>query len=359
MKSILLIVTTEMQLVSCVASMLQDGNWDGCYKKLVIIQSKGRALERVAELLAKRSIFSEIVFLKIEELRRPKFFEWMRNPDNRKYWSFKDFLLGGRFKGERKFLKRVFCQDGQNERTYQTVYWHTPFREIRRVVEKVRQRKGESILVDEGTQSYLSFSDKKRAITDKIYLYFPEAACFSGRKEISIVRIEAFRRYPVRLLEILRNIFPREGKLKRGGDVVWVGQNFSSREEWKGAYDDLLREKTEKLLKVGKKLEVCEHPSRQRIIDLNGKGEIKIPFELEVLLGYRKKPKEIHTVNSSVGLFFPLMVGSGCDVKIYFYHFEFIKRCRIESEVWLELSLLLGKMKKLFPNSIFCPGDEI
>lgn len=352
MKSVLLVVTTEMQLVSGVAMMLQDDNWDGCYRKLVLIQSKGRYLEKVAKLLDTKLIFSEVVFVKKEKLRKPSIKKWLLVPECRESWTFLE-MLGLKKEGRgKRFVSEICCEEGCNGKSFDVVYWHTPLKEIVKIVKYVKGRGGESVLIDEGLQSYLEIPREKREIVDRIGLYCPEVSCFSMDEEIPIMRISAFSKKEGRIIRILREVFPNDSSEGMGtADFIWIGQNFSFSEVAKKAYDALVKDFGKRVLKLNKTCEIREHPSlRQK--DKALKKSV-IPFELEILLGYRAQPEEIHTINSSVGVFVPVLLGEDCKLKVHFYHFVLLRQCGLlDASLYPGMSQLLMRLEKIFPETV-------
>lgn len=351
MKSVLLIVTTEMQLVSGVAMMLQDGNWDGCYRKLVLIQNKGRCLQKVAKLLSAKSIFSEVVFVEKEKLRKPSIKKWLLVPECREYWSLSE-MFGLRKEGRgKKFVSEICCEEGCDRKAFDVVYWHTQLKEIVQVVRCVKDRGGESVLIDEGLQSYLEIPREKREMVDRIGLYCPEVSCFSMDERIPVVKISALNEKDGRVVRILKEVFPNDFGDEASVEVIWIGQNFSFSEVVSKVYDDLVEDFGKRFFRLNRTYEIREHPS------LGQKNKTLrrsvIPFELEILLGYRAQPKEIHTVNSSVGVFVPVLLGKDCKLRVHFYHFVLLRESGLSDEaLYPGMSQLLLRLKRIFPETV-------
>lgn len=201
------------------------------------------------------------------------------------------------------------------------------------LADSVLRKNGQLIYVEEGVGSYLSSTYKKeflKKITEiKIFDKNLFSVALPKRIRISEMNSRAFM--VERVSNWLKEVFPRPRAVNTpnsSGDLpVWMGQNLGKVGSLEGeSYRKVFNLFKEKYKDIG--FVYRPHPAESSDLILDGlhKNYIldrgsRIPFEVELLLGYRSFPKEIHTVASTGAIYIHILFGKkSSSVKSFIYN---------------------------------------
>lgn len=193
------------------------------------------------------------------------------------------------------------------------------------IIENFLKKDGRVIAVDEGIASYLMAKFNRRGFIQnlsEILLYEPDLFVGNLPRKLKISPLSKVSLRSDRVLSWLKLLFPNSGKYKfdrldRDCSILWVGQGF-------GKYDKSIEriphvDTFNVFLKniEGKSFIFRPHPNPGNALDdrikeidsaILDEGSA-LPFEIELLLGYRKIPSEIHTISSSSGFYLYMLFG--------------------------------------------------
>lgn len=234
------------------------------------------------------------------------------------------------------------------------------------LVRKFSNKKTKVCAVDEGVSSYFSgrYRKFKRKLS-KIYLHSPDLLIGNVGKRICVDGLNPDWSN-LRLISWLKTIFPKaeDSYLSVQTDCpIWIGQYFG-----KADPRGVMAKSHYKILNIfmdslkGGGFVYRPHPepfpeldalvTRYSTLIYDAGGSI--PFEVEILLGYRMIPMQIHTISSTSAIYLYLINKEITrQTKSIFYYREFYRFMGVENP---KIDVFLKKVKSKFPDNIIIKG---
>lgn len=227
-------------------------------------------------------------------------------------------------------------------------------------------------IVDEGLGSYLRSSYKDSFLKNgkEILLYDPSLFIGNIPRNIKIKPLNSNLLLSADFISCLKILFPNDDLNEKPEEsIVWLGQNYGGsgkgikRKRFLLAHKKIFSAFSNLEKKKKESFSYRPHPARLEDLEEIAKnnlycrieGESKIPYEVELILGYKKIPKEIHTISSSGALYLYMLIPDRvANVKSYFSFKSFfdLSGYDLNKEV-PGFSQLFEELKAKYPENIF------
>lgn len=369
---ILFICKTQLQVVNY---LLIFKDFYGQIEEAVFCftDSKRSGLIQLQHYLPKVSNKIRVIFLNIPSNLRLD--AWIKNKNQeRNYISCLESVLYTFGLFRKRIENKVFsrCKDILITKKFDRIYLFNYSKLIDWIITNCIKKARDVSIVDEGLGSYLlsSYNVNFLEKVKEILLYDPALVIGKVPEHIKINPLNSKLLLSSEFIDYLKILFPKNNSDERGEEtVVWLGQNYGGsgkgvkRKKLLLAHKKIFNKFSEIEKKKKENFSYRPHPARLEVLEEIAKnnlyckiaGESKIPYEIELILGYKKIPKEIHTINSSGALYLYMLIPDrAMSVRSYFSFKSFFELSGYDLNKEVPgFNLLFEKLQTKYPENIF------